>query len=278
MLFLNYRLITLISLFFITACSSSVTQIQLHELGEVIDLHTGQRLSPMQFAKQIATHDYLLIGEQHDELKHHQAQFWLLKQLQQTRAQGSIALEMLSIDQQADIAKISQNPSAYMHNLPSILRWKQSWNWAYYADLIQSAFANQTEVLATNLTQEEVQTLMRGAEPLNGYRSTTTNVQQKIADLITAQHGFETTSGKNSEIIRKMVQVQQFRDRRMAEKLAQAKTPSLLIAGNHHVNRQIGVPLHLADLAPNIKITSILLGATSENISAKDADYYWILK
>lgn len=272
---LFYRLIALISLFFITACSQSLHDVQPAQLGRIIDLRSGQILTPAAFSEMIASAPRLLIGEQHDNRRHHQAQLWLLNQLHRQRPQAALLMEMLSVEQQPLIANLSPNAAACLACLPDKLRWKASWNWAFYGELVQTALQQRIALTATNLTAAEVQTLMNGAEPLNGYRSTEPSVQARLAELITAQHGM--TSGENSELIRKMVQVQQFRDRRMAEKVAQSPTPSLLIAGNHHVNRRFGVPLHLTDLAPDIDVISVLLGEDPSGYSAIDADYFWIL-
>lgn len=278
MLFCFRRIISVISLFFICGCQTPFTEISDEQLGTIYDLRHHRTLSPKQFLTEIAASQHLLIGEQHDNRRHHQAQFWLLQQLQHIRPQGSVLMEMLSVDQQPLIAKITPEQAA-CRCLPEQLNWKQSWNWAFYGEIVKTVLQQRTPLVATNLTAEEVQTLMRGAEPLNGNRSTAPQVQQAITELITQSHGFDDgTSGQNQEIIRKMVQIQQFRDRRMAEKIVSSPTPNLLIAGNHHINRQFGVPLHLADLAPSLTVVTVLLGENPNSVNAQNADYYWQLK
>lgn len=278
MLFTPFRLITIISLFFLTACQQAFETVSADQLGKIYDLRTGQALTPNEFADKVAPAPRLLLGEQHDNLKHHQAHFWLLQQLQQKRPQGSVLMEMLSVDQQPLIAKLTPEQTA-CDCLPAQLNWKKSWNWAFYGEIVKTVLQQRTPLVATNLTADEVQTLMLGAEPLNGNRSTAPQVQQAIAELITQSHGFDdSASGQNQELIRKMVQVQQFRDRRMAEKVATSPTPSLLIAGNHHINRRLGVPLHLADLAPTLSTITVLFGDNPNRANADNADYYWLLK
>lgn len=278
MLFTPFRLITIISLFFLTACQQAFETVSADQLGKIYDLRTGQALTPNEFADKVAPVPRLLLGEQHDNLKHHQAQFWLLQQLQQKRPQGSVLMEMLSVDQQPLIAKLTPEQTA-CDCLPEQLNWKKSWNWAFYGEIVKTVLQQRIPLVATNLTADEVRTLMLGAEPLNGNRSTAPQVQQAIAELITQSHGFnDSASGQNQELIRKMVQVQQFRDRRMAEKVASSPTPSVLIAGNHHINRRLGVPLHLSDLSPNLNTISVLFGNNPNSVNADNADYYWLLK
>lgn len=270
-----FRRLIPISFLGIVSCSVSLTDVDVASLGEVQDLHTGERFSPQVFFQKIVNVPHILLGEQHDNLKHHQAQFWLLQQLQKHRHQGSLLLEMLSVDQQPQIVKISQNSTAHLTDLPAALNWKASWDWRFYGEIVRYGLENQIALVATNLTEREIAILMQGAEPLQGDKSTRLEIQQKIAQLISQNHLNDINL--QSSLIQKMVQVQQFRDRRMAEKLLKAKIPSLLIAGNHHVNKQIGIVQHLQDLSPQTKVITILMGSNPSYFSANDADYFWIL-
>lgn len=273
------RLIAWMSLFFLSACQTSFNDIRIEQLGTIYDLRRDRTLTPTEFVAEIAAAPRLLMGEQHDNRRHHQAQLWLLQQLQQHRPQGSVLMEMLSVDQQPLITDLAANPAACSPCLPEQLQWKKGWNWAFYGEIVQHLIHQRIALVATNLTQAEVQTLMRGAEPIRGYRSTAPEVQQQLAALIQAQHAFsdEETSGQYAPMIRNMVQVQQFRDRRMAEKVLSATTPSLLLAGNHHINRRLGVPLHVADLSPTTEVINLLLGDEVGDYRASDADYFWAL-
>lgn len=275
MLFLLIRRLIMISLFFIVGCSQSLKDVDVTSLGTIQDLRTGEKFTPNDFIHHIANKSHILLGEQHDNLKHHQAQFWLLQQLQQHRPQGSLLLEMLSVDQQPQIAKVSQNLTAYTDNLPKALNWDKRWRWDFYGETVGYALAHKMALVATNLTQSEVTTLMKGAEPLQGNKSTSPTIQKQIAELILQHHHCDCDV--NDPMVQKMVQVQQFRDRRMAEKIQQAKTPTLLIAGNHHINRQIGVVPHLQDLSPQTQVITILMGQAPQHITANEADYFWIL-
>ena len=78
-----------------------------------------------------------------------------------------------------------------------------------------------------------------------------------------------------------MLAVQQQRDRLMAEVSLAAATPSLLLAGSYHVRKDLGVPLHLKDLAPaaaeptQLKVL-ILVEQGAAPLSLQQADYLWI--
>ena len=73
-----------------------------------------------------------------------------------------------------------------------------------------------------------------------------------------------------------MLAVQQQRDRRMAERLLAAPTPAVLLAGAFHVRRDLGVPLHLQDLAaPGGTERVLILAEVGQAVSAERADFVW---
>ena len=78
----------------------------VRQLGEIVDLRSGQRLTAEQLLARLAAAPRVIVGEQHDQLSHHRIEQWLLQQLQGQRPQGSVLLEMLNPDQQAKVDKV----------------------------------------------------------------------------------------------------------------------------------------------------------------------------
>ncbi|MDT4885924.1 hypothetical protein FQZ97_1222190 [compost metagenome] len=72
-----------------------------------------------------------------------------------------------------------------------------------------------------------------------------------------------------------MLAVQQQRDRRMAERLLAAPAPALLFAGAFHVRRDLGVPLHLADLGQAEGDAVLILSEVGKPVEQGTADYVW---
>lgn len=270
---LLYRFFTIFCLF-LTACSPSVLQIPENGLGKVLELKSGKFITTQELAEKLSVQPRVILGEQHDSLKHHQAQYWLLQQLQRQRPQASLLLEMLSIDQQSLADNLKYTAS--LNELPKQLNWQKSWNWAFYGAIVHYAVSQKTALVATNLTSNEIQTLMQGAEPLRGNQSVAPNIKQQLARLILASHHCQDCS-LGTPMVQKMVEIQQFRDRRMAEKLLTSATPSLLIAGNHHANRAYGVPVHLSELSQKAAATVVMMVSQTENLNVQNADYLWIL-
>ena len=72
-----------------------------------------------------------------------------------------------------------------------------------------------------------------------------------------------------------MLAVQQQRDRRIAERLLAAPEPALLFTGAYHARKDLGVPLHLADLGAEGQSKVLLLAEVGEQVEAGMADYVW---
>lgn len=179
---------------------------------------------------------------------------------------------MLNVDQQPAIDRIQFNRPVNLSatDLREAIQW-QKWDWKMYQDLVVESLGSNSRVIATNLTDKEVEILLNGAEPLKGSVSTSSEVKQKIAQLLLSMnHGMPYP-------MENMVAVQQFRDRRMAEKLVKnALSTSLLIAGNHHVRKDLGVPLHIAEYDRTKKVAVLMLKTEREEITSSQADYLWV--
>ena len=108
-----------------TAAPASAQDVR--QLGEIVDLRSGQRLSAEQLLARLATAPRVIVGEQHDQLSHHQIEQWLLQQLQGQRPQGSVLLEMLNPDQQAKVDKVKPwlqtDPVVRPEHVAELLAW-----------------------------------------------------------------------------------------------------------------------------------------------------------
>lgn len=271
--YLTYILTT----FFILGCTVSpqpLSQKDVDSVGQLIDLKTNQSIYVEQLLSQLSTQDYILIGEEHDQPLHHQIELYLFKQLAQKMKLHSVAFEMLQVDQQPLINKIQFSRTTFSSDdeWKKAIKWKK-WDWTMYRNLIIEGLQSNSHVLATNLTDQEVEILLQGAHPLKGTFSISNKVKHKIAQLLSS------TNQHLPYPIENMVSVQQFRDRRMAEQLIKnALSTSLLIAGNHHVNKEIGVPLHIAEYDKTKKVAVLMLKTEKEDITSSQADYLWLLK
>jgi uncharacterized iron-regulated protein len=278
------RLLLCCCLLLLSACQTAATlppipawqSSQGHEhadLGRIVDLRSGASLTPAQLVEQLAAAELVLVGEQHDNPDHHRLQLWLLQALAAQRPQGSLLLEMLNPDQQDRVVAAhaaildGQAPA----DLPAALAWQKNWDWALYGPIVSYALAQPYPLQAANLNRSEIMQIYAARPALQGRLSTTAPVRETLlADIRESHCGLLPEAQMPA-----MLAVQQQRDRRMAERLRAAPTPALLLAGGFHARRDLGVPLHLADLGADAGTLVLQLAEVGKPVSAASADFVW---
>lgn len=238
------------------------------QLGQIRELSTGQALTPEQLLQRLAMAPRVLVGEKHDNPDHHALQLWLLRALDSRRPQGSLLLEMLQPGQQplVDAQKGKVSP-----DLPKALAWQAGWDWAMYGPIVREALARPYPVLAANLSPEEIRQHYRHPVAPAGEHANAPAVLQALREQVRDGHCDLLPASQ----LPAMVAVQQQRDRRMAERLLAAPLPALLFTGNFHARKDLGVPLHLADLGAQGESKVLLLLEVGEVAEPGMADYVW---
>ncbi|MWV16509.1 iron(III) ABC transporter [Pseudomonas sp. L-22-4S-12] len=242
-------------------------------LGRILDPASGEWLTPEQLVERLAQAPRVLVGEQHDNPDHHALQLWLLRELAARRAQGSVLLEMLNPDQQARIEQAQGHARAgeQLGDPFVALAWQTSWAWSLYGPLVSHALRQPYPLLAANLDRGELMQVYRQRPALSGAASSAPAVQAALlADIRESHCGLLPDSQLPA-----MLAVQQQRDRRMAERLLAAPQPALLLAGAFHVRRDLGVPLHLADLGAAQGNAVLILAEAGTTVEPGSADYVW---
>lgn len=243
------------------------------DLGRIVDLASGQSISPEQLLSRLAPAQRVLVGEQHDNPDHHALQLWLSRELSRLRPQGSMLMEMLNPDQQnkVDQAQKTARAGQAITDPFDALAWQPGWDWSLYGPLVLHQLRQPYPLLAANLDRTEIMQIYRQRPALEGERSGAVKVQERLlADIRESHCGLLPDSQLPA-----MLAVQQQRDRRMAEALLAAPQPSLLLAGAFHARKDLGVPLHLADLGAQSGNAVLILAEVGRSVDASMADYVW---
>lgn len=243
------------------------------DFGRILELASGRPISPRQLVERLAQAGRVLVGEQHDNPDHHALQLWLSRELSRRRPQGSVLMEMLDPGQQERVAaaQIASRAGRALGDPFAALAWQPGWDWSLYGPLVLYQLRQPHPLLAANLERSEVLRIYRQRPALRGERSTAAVVRGSLLEDIRRSHcGLLPDSQLPA-----MLAVQQQRDRRMAEALLAAPKPSLLLAGAFHVRKDLGVPLHLADLDAGQAQVVLILAEVGRRVDAGMADYVW---
>lgn len=237
------------------------------------DLNSGQTLTPQQLVARLAGASRVLVGEQHDNPDHHALQLWLLQALADQRKQGSLLLEMLTPDQQTAVDAVQKqiHQGNYPADLPAALGWQKGWDWALYGPIVRFALAQPYPLLSANLGAQEMGAIYHQRPVLSGTLSTNSTVREQMLNQVRESH----CGLLPEDAMPAMLAVQQQRDRRMAHSVMDAPAPALLFAGSYHVRKDLGVPLHMADLGSTDKPVVLLFAQVGSEVEPHSADYVW---
>ena len=213
--------------------------------------------------------DALLMGEQHDSPDHQRLQRSVVQVLAERGILAAVALEMA--EQGRTTTGLPSDASE--QQVREALTWRDaSWPWAAYGPVVMAAVRAGVPVLGANLPASETRNAMQSVA-YDGHL--TLGKWQKQQELIREGHCGLLPERQ----IVPMTRVQLARDAAMARTVLAARQAGktvLLIAGNGHVDRELGVPTHLGQ---DLRVSALVLspqrppGAT---LDLPPADAVWL--
>ncbi len=218
---------------------------------------------------QLLPADVLIVGEQHDVAHHQRLHLAVVQRLAQRQLLGALALEMADAGTGTELL----TPQASESEVQTALHWQdEAWPWAAYGPAVMAAVQAGVVVKGANLPQSRLRSAMADAT-LDGLLPGPALKGQQQAIRI-GHCGLLPESQ-----IRPMTRVQIARDISMAKtvtSLVKEGKTVLLLTGNGHADRTLGVPLHL----PKSLITKTLLlqadQAQAATHSIASFDQAWI--
>ena len=194
----------------------------------------------------------LLLGEVHDNAAGHAARATLLRERIEAGWRPVIAMEQFDTGQQAALDAALRECTDADCVVTKVAPAKSSWTWDYYKPVIALAIEYKLPLLAANLSRGDASKIVKGgfdaalpADLIARYR-----LHALPAPLLAAQETEVRDShcGMLPEaMVAPMAKAQIARDVVMADTMrAHAAGGIVLIAGNGHVRKDIGVPFWLA--------------------------------
>lgn len=205
--------------------------------------------------------DALLLGEQHDAPAHQQLQRQTVQWLAARGALAALALEMA--EQGRSTAGLPRDASEA--DVQHALAWRDAgWPWQTYRPVVMAAVRAGVPVLGANLPAARQREAMRDAA-----------LDARLPPAALAEQQQRMRDGHCGLLpesqIGPMTRVQIARDIAMADTVRAARQPGrtvLLVAGNGHVHRALGVPLHL----PPDLTTKVLSAQSGQAQAAIDSE------
>ena len=193
---------------------------------------------PARTQQDLLPTDVLLLGEQHDAPEHQALQQDTVQWLAGRGELAALVLEMAERGRSTAGLATDANERA----VQSALRWSDAaWPWASYGPVAMAAVRAGVPVLGGTLPRKALSAATADAAldarlPPEAWQRQQDAVREGHCGLLP------------EKMLPGMVRVQIARDISMAQTAAEAHRPGkvvLLVAGNGHVLRSLGVPLHL---------------------------------
>ncbi len=249
-------------------------------VGTIVRTEDGAVLDRDDLEAEIAAADFVVIGEKHDNPRHHAIQAELVDHLGATGRLEAVALEMLDRELQRDVVTHFQgggNAAA----LAERIGWDElGWGpWTWYGPIVHAGHRHGATIVAANLGRSEARTVYD--QGFAGFDSGFVARTGLDVDLDAAERSAREAAMVAAhcghplgDAAAAMVDVQRARDAMMADRLARLANDGIgaLITGNGHADKRQGVPPVLERLRPDARVLSLgLVEVEEEWASPADA-------
>lgn len=213
-----------------------------------------------------------LLGEIHDNAEAHRLRLAMLRRALAAGWRPAIAMEQFDIERQADIDRARREaPRDAQHVIDLAAPARGGWEWALYRPVIALALEYELPLLAANLSGADTGKIVRSgyADVFGADRLAALGLDRPVAPDWQAAQEREIDAGHCGMLAAAMwpamARAQFARDAVMADLLRQhADRGIVLIAGNGHVRRDIGVPRRLG-VADARRVLAIAFLETDES-------------
>ncbi len=243
----------------------------------IIEMASQAKISQTQLIERIKLHDFILLGEVHDEPLHHLRRASVIEAL--AGLQPVVVAEQLEANQQVHFTGNLLNDVKLAGFDANI------WDWPVYLPLFTALETHKVRLIGGNLPITVVRNISKlGAsaipQALNDQISqanlTTTGESQLIADLEAGHCGHLP-----KQYVPNFIFAQRARDASMLNTmLSMTRTPVILLAGNGHVRKDYGIPTLLPAAVKQVVSIGLLqldtLTPDQVHTYQQQYDYVWL--
>jgi len=210
---------------------------------------TALEATPETLAGAMSTRRNALLGEVHDNGVQHTLRAAALRRLVEAGARPAIAFEQFDRDRQADIERVRREQPGDVDALLAL--GAPNWQWKHYRPFLQLAIDNDLPIVAANLSRADaVKVTMQGWSALFDAAAQADLGLDRLPPGFLAAHEDAVARGHcdllPADSLPGMARAQMARDIVLAHSLRPHLARGVvLLTGNGHVRKDIGVPFWL---------------------------------
>ena len=214
----------------------------------------------------------VLLGEVHDNAEQHRLRLALLRRAFVAGWRPALALEQLDDERQADVERARREKPRDAQHVIDLAASGTAWSWDAYRPFVALALEFEVELVAANLSRADAREIAHGGFPavFDAAELVALGLDRKVASDWQAAQEREIDAGHcfalPPESLPALAKAQLARDAVMAEVLrGHAPRGVVLLAGNGHVRRDLGVPRWLP---PELRSRTFAVGFLEEGDAA----------
>lgn len=209
----------------------------------------------------------VLLGEVHDNAAQHALRLQAFEALLATGARPALLLEQFDRERQADLDRARAQPGADADALiTAAAPARARWHWPFYQPFIALALRHDLPIVAANVSRADARRVVaEGLQAMRFDERVPPDILAAQAEAIVASHCGAVDAAQGL----RMAAAQVARDQFMARLVEQhADRGVVLLAGNGHVRRDIGVPRWLSE---PLRARAIAIGLLEEGDGSHSA-------
>jgi len=244
--------------------------------GIWIDVYQGEPIEYEDVLKDLATADFIYLGERHTVERHHDIQCKIVTDLARTVTALALGLEQMESSQQPQLDRYNRGEINF-DRLAEVTDWPKRWqNYQQYRPILEAARKAKAPIVALNAKTETIRQVVRSGgiermpsearKDLPAEMRLQDQAYEKVLSLQMMVHASVTP-----QVLRPMIEAQIARDEAMAEAIAAfVKSEAgrgrkmLVLCGAGHVAYGQGMPARLQRRLPGTRDRIILLSESGE--------------
>jgi uncharacterized iron-regulated protein len=236
---------------------------------------TPTRLDQRRLNDAVGSRPIVLLGEVHDNAVQHAMRARALRALLEAGARPALLMEQFDRERQADLDRALARPGVTPDQVVAAASpgdpAMQGWSWPFYKPYIALAIAYRLPIVAANVSRADTRRVVKdGLHSLGFEAQVPTDIEAAQARAIADGH----CGMIDAAMAGRMVGAQVARDQFMARELeTNAARGAVLLAGNGHVRRDVGVPRWLSAATRARSVSIGLLEPGDPNAAAFDVAF-----
>jgi uncharacterized iron-regulated protein len=211
----------------------------------------------------------VLLGEVHDNAAQHVLRLQAFDALLATGARPALLMEQFDRERQGDIDRAREGArgnDGAGRVIAAASRPDAGWQWTFYKPFVERALEHGLPIVAVNVSREDTRGVIAKGLAAGGFDAEVPpDVEAGLAASIEAAH----CGMVDGATARRMTAAQVARDQFMARSIARhAERGVLLLAGNGHTRRDLGVPRWMPS---ELRARSVSIGLLEEGDTSTTA-------